>query len=787
MKTNIYSIAAKASDSDKLIDRVRKICARLDAYGWGDLLKAHGLDIRATDLEAELLRPLKTINRDLPGFQDFAREGCRGIEPGKAAQSLLYHAFASPQVINGVNGKKLRAFPTPAEIATVENLCFGIRPPSIQELRLRVKHAPLAIAVFSSEYRPAISTIHQKHADLCFARVGVARIGTAPCEYLPEARGYLPMVSKNPHAIRVLPCRYVAYIAAQLPGQEQNFGPLRFQTGTPGDRDRKFWVPVHKLFSGSECIRGLSLDVKLKAQHLNEKLRRVHRVLGGEGIETECHEPKLGKPPFTIREGLAEFSKEIDDGEGLLVPLVYPRLIEPAQLGGKPLAYRAPANRKPFRSSLIINSRPSEARSAPEYVHIRHKLEEDGKITNLNDLPDMLKIIETGDYRALHYIDHTADGCIEAQCSELALELPRSLAAYSMVGAVDFFPLVKQQELMQWWEQSVPPELQENIWPTNPGPPLSLCDIRYPPNLSLTAEKLNIENEPRRVFDPKDDTMTAIVGLIDSASGAPTKIDDLVNERVSMLSDGAAGVFAPGWDTSIDRTDELAQKDGTVLPGVYHFNNYGLGSPFPEDAMLCAALSSFWPAAAPDVTRTFAPGNYATATPLTDDVLGQTGEEPWDGIPGPRIPDPKVNEVEYRAIEFGDYVQAALNNKFNIEKIAQTSAAEYAARTLVMARVYAALGAVTREEKRKWAVFSFTQAVPTDADRLYAEEKSKSKLSPASAYRFKIFEHKPVDPKRTPKDHRNKLVPFDKMLTLFADPQTVLMQDDEGQWTAKRY
>jgi hypothetical protein len=264
-----------------------------------------------------------------------------------------------------------------------------------------------------------------------------------------------------------------------------------------------------------------------------------------------------------------------------------------------------------------------------------------------------------------------------------------------------------------------------------------------------------------------------------------TQIDDLVNERVSMLSDGAAGVFAPGWDTSIDRTDEIGQDDGMVLPGVYHFNNYGLGSPFPEDAMLCAALSSFWPAAAPDVTRTFAPGNYATATPLTDDLLGQTGEEPWDGIPGPRIPDPKVNEVEYRAIEYGDYVQAALDRKFNIEKIARTSAAEYAASTLVMARVYTALRAVTREQKREWALFSFTLADPSDADRKEAEDQSKTRLSPSFAYRFKIFKHKPVAKK--PKNHRSKLVAYDKMLTIFADPQVVLRQNDEGVWVANRY
>lgn len=785
MRVDQLIVSRDYTPARALLDPVSRLCARLEPHGWGAIFRTHGLDIGAADLRRELLKPLGEIDRRLSGFEDFAHEGHRGIEPGRPAHSLLYHALASPQVTKTPDGNPVAEYPTPAEIEAVENLVYGISPPSIQELRVRVDGAPLAIVVFASEYRPAISSVHQNHADVCFARVGVARVGTAPSKYLPESRGYLPFVDGDPHAIRALPCRYSAYIAAQMPGSEASFGPLRFQKSPRNDGERSFWVPVHKLFSGSECIRGMALTVTLTPRHLNEKLRRVHRVLGGEGIDTDCHEPKLGDPPFTIKEGLAEFSKDADDGEGLLVPVVRPCLVEVAMYEGNVLTYKVPKNRKPFRSSLIIDSRPSGARSAPEYVHLRHRMEQDGTITDLNELPNMLEIIEAGDYRSVHYLDYTADGCIEVECPELALELPRTLPAYSMVGAVDFFPRVKQHELMQWWKQSVPPELEKNIWPSNPGPPLPLCDIRYPANLSLTLNKLDIKNKPRPVFDPKDDTMSAIVGLADSSGGRMTQIDDLVNERVSMLSDGASGVFAPGWDTSIDRSDEIAQDDGTVLPGVYHFNNYGLGSPFPEDAMLCAALSSFWPAAAPDVTRTFAPGTYATATPLTDDVIGQEGDDGWDGIPGPRIPNPRVKQVEYRSLEYGDYVQAALEGTFNLEMIARTTAAEYAARTLVMARVYTALGAVTREEKREWALFSFTVAAPGDADRIKAEDDSEVRLSPSSTYRFKIFKHKPVEKK--PKNHRNKLVAYDKMLTLFADPQAVLMKDDKGNWTAKRY
>lgn len=53
--------------------------------------------------------------------------------------------------------------------------------------------------------------------------------------------------------------------------------------------------------------------------------------------------------------------------------------------------------------------------------------------------------------------------------------------------------------------------------------------------------------------------------------------------------------MAPGWDVSRDWLPDHRQ----------HLATYGLGSPYPEDTKLCAALSSFWPAVSPDATREF--------------------------------------------------------------------------------------------------------------------------------------------------------------------------------------
>ena len=98
--------------------------------------------------------------------------------------------------------------------------------------------------------------------------------------------------------------------------------------------------------------------------------------------------------------------------------------------------------------------------------------------------------------------------------------------------------------------------------------------------------------------------------------------------RHSYLPDAASGVFAPGWDISRD-----------FSRGVSHLAAYGLGSPFPEDSKLCAALSSFWPAVAPDASSSFwgNPVSSPTVSPLTDEETGQSGNIPWDGAAGPKI------------------------------------------------------------------------------------------------------------------------------------------------------
>jgi len=106
-----------------LIDDVAKVLARL-APKWEGVFTAHGLDITkpASALVAELGRPL-LVDHEQPGFEEFAFDGRRGIEPGVPGMSLLYHAFASADVRPA--GAAPSDYPTLDEIDVVENYVYA--------------------------------------------------------------------------------------------------------------------------------------------------------------------------------------------------------------------------------------------------------------------------------------------------------------------------------------------------------------------------------------------------------------------------------------------------------------------------------------------------------------------------------------------------------------------------------------------------------------------------------------------------------------------------------------
>ena len=104
------------SQTGSLADAVRSICERLSGGGWRDLLLRvtnNELDITSPELPDLLSRSLRSIDRTVPGFEDFSLEATRGIEPGSPARSLLYHALASPNVFEDGSRQSTFAFPHP--------------------------------------------------------------------------------------------------------------------------------------------------------------------------------------------------------------------------------------------------------------------------------------------------------------------------------------------------------------------------------------------------------------------------------------------------------------------------------------------------------------------------------------------------------------------------------------------------------------------------------------------------------------------------------------------------
>jgi hypothetical protein len=747
-----------AEPPSALLDAAAAACKRLASSGWSDLLAAHGLDLGAGDLHDELLRPLPEIDREIAGFEDFATEGVRGIEPHRPAHSLLFHAFASPNVVTGADGQPLGDFPTLAEIAAVENLVFGIQTPSLLEVGARFPGTLMAVTVFASEYRPAPETVHRRHADTCLSRTGVARIGTAPPHYDAAARGFLPFDDGDDHAIRVLPARYDAYLAVQLGGRFDLFGPMNFDSArtfdqsAASDETRSFWVPVHKLFSGSECLRGLDLEVGLQARHVNEKLRRVHRELQRQGEDTGWSEPDIDAPPFVFTEGIAELDPEL--GPGVLAPLPH-TLVAEALRDGEPVDFVVPADPQGgFSPSLTIRAN-GPFRHAPEYVHVRHAVSEDGSVEDLNDDPDAVERVNAGGYRARHYVDYSGDGSIVASCPQVAVQVPRNVPAYSVVTAPDFYPNCDQRELVEWWTQRVPTALRNRVWQT---PPLTLSDERIAPNLQL----------PDVDFRAEDVTVTAIVSLPLVVVPQQRPLDVGGTRRHAHLPDSAAGIFAPGWDTSHD-----------VLGEVAHLAAYGLGSPFPEDAKLCAALSSFWPAVAPDAGRSFSQ-IFPTATPLTDEEIGSVGDLPWDGVAGPRRID-GGDVVEYAAFEYVDYVRSALDTRFTLALTGKVDVLEYEARVLVAARSYIALG--VDPGSSEWSVVSFRAVGESQAAELAEAESASGVTLGGSRYRVEFGKRGEQAP--DPQDHRKVRVTLTETATIFAGAESrLLVRRGGGAWRA---
>ena len=805
-----YALAQSAPPKILLLTGVEGVCRRLARHGWRDLLLSvtgGELDLTAADLAGELAKKLTSVNRQAPGFEDFAAEGQRGIEPGNPARSLLFHALASPAVVQGAGGKPLTDFPTPAELEAVENYVYGVNPPTLAELHGRAGDAELAVVVFAHEYRTVSHTVHGKHADMSFSRTAFARVGTVEARYDGRRRDYLLLDESDPFAFRVMPARFTPYVAMKFKGRADAFGPMRSR---PGDDGREFWVPLHKLFSGTECIKGFDLDVKLGAQFVNKKLKRFHMFMAQNGLKTGWREPDINEYPFVMKDEIADFSGRSEDGQGLVMPKPHP-LFERATYKGKPLAFEVPPGfseadagvsrwfsgmqilpgdgKQLFYEAYMDGLNPHLGRPAPEYINTRHELRPDGSVVDLNSKRDLLKRVEEGGYQALHFIDYTADGWVAAICPQLTEAIKLNIPAYSPVAPPDFFPAVTQRALLEWWERDVPAALRPGLWTIEP---LALSDMRMAANIELTDR-----------FSINDDTVTAIVSH--PANGPAKQCSRPTGETVpfTRLPDGSNGVFDPGWDVSQNKVEN---SDKLFL------QNYGLGTPFIEDVKLCAALGSFWAAVVPDSTRTFQPRKkpeddrpwpWPTNVPLTDEEIGIVevkggGFYPWDGVRGPQIVKHKGQDwVRYSDINYVDYTK--LGGKMTAMLTSRIDLKEYQSRLLAMATVYRALGiryetilrdykgdkdkAANRLQlaKSNIAVASFRKLDAPTEESQAAERQTETKLQAGDTYRFHVFKHGAEETDE--QNFQHVLVKMERQVVLYVDGKNVLKKEGkDGKW-----
>ena len=308
-------------------------------------------------------------------------------------------------------------------------------------------------------------------------------------------------------------------------------------------------------------------------------------------------------------------------------------------------------------------------------------------------------------------------------------------------------------------------------------------------------------------FSIYDVGATAVVGQAQAGGtvvprGAKPAV--AITSRYSGLPDHSPGLFDPGWDAS------QGQFYNNPEEGLQAFlQNHGLGTPFVEDVKLCAALGSYWPAIAPDSSRSFTPfkraGGYdypwPTIVPLTD---AETGIEPidgkvqpWDGVRGPQVVDVGGKRVvEYLDIERVDYI--ALPGTMTIAHLAKIDLAETKARVLAMASVYWALGihdpayrkkypkgrrAINEMIKAKagWAVLSFRPVRDDDADLAEAQKATRAKLVPAGPrYRFHVY--RPLAQTRHPTDLKRVHVSMREEAIAYVDASQVLIRRGTQPW-----
>jgi hypothetical protein len=692
--------------SPALKGKVDELLAWMRAHGWFRLLGWPDRAVTALDQTA-LFDPTRVPSE--PAFSDFA--GQRAIHPGRPELSLLYHALASRRAI--VPGAREQDYPTLTQLDTLENFIYALHTPPADQ--------PYVLAVMAYEYRLAAQTPHGRHADLVFSRTGIARVGSEPLHYDPKAREFttLPRDGGNPKAFAVTGARYALFLARVV-----SDGPIEAISWEKADAGRRFLFPERKMFSGDLLTGGAR--VVFGEQHRSERLARLMQHLEPRGLysrppfvrisSTFDRQPQPGHDPSLVN-GEAH-------GDSLVVSSVPGALVRYAEASGSKLSFPVPAatatNRQYTtlelgeiawneailegfalwrRRGFIELRRPNQQ---PMLVNIRYRIDDKGDSHHLDaETPAQLDVLNKGGYRAALFEDSICDGCVVAELRPrpvmpaLAALGAGSLPAFSLVTAPDFSPKATGWEL----DDDANWPLADNFVK---GGTIPLSTVRLP-----ASRAINRPDSGRLAF-PEDelasgfevsDTVTAVISR-DSKLASRSAVTPDGDRRSGALPDAASGIFYPGWDVTY-----AEDRDGRFL------STLGLGSPFVEDAKLCAAANGMWPAASPDSARTYqgalvspryTRGYYysRTATPLTDDELGFHADSPavkehglqetsgWDGESGPfLVLESKRVWVNFADIGQVDLVENCLDGRWDACKLRELSTGDLVRRMEALRRV----------------------------------------------------------------------------------------------------
>ena len=695
---------------------------KLRGGGWSEIFATHGWDLTADTSEQTL-----EIDRSQSGFQDFSLEARAAIEPGDPARSLLYHAVMSPGVQKGIT-----VFPDVADIDQLENYIYSLKPLSAEQM------SDLLPAVMAYEYRSGERTPHKKHADLVFSRTGVGRVGTDEPIYSGQARCFITYPESDDKGTRAQPVRYGVFLCRKM---QYNSPSVQGKKHSDDER-RIFLSPVTKIFNGMS-LASQKITLNFREHHINDKLKRMvtlGKLKLGQTFE-------LNEAPFYYRSDRDDIIDRQELSGNFIVwrkPQTFCRM---ARQNNQVVTFKVPKENllsvwkripKFIRPKFLYNNRRYtslrvgqnsfwaladyginsllktvgldkrvflSSRQAGEFTNIRHILDENGEVFDLNllSIEEFKPKLSKGGYQAIMYEDPVCDGYVMAELTGLNVNNNQVKPAYSLMTAPDFMPRVGNIDIYKYEKNFVI------------GGPRALCEGRLPVNLRLRDLSTD-----KSIFSSKEQTVTAITSA-DRSTAKKADTSPIYN-TTHYLSDEASDIFAPGWDVTYTRD--------TLFSAAY-YHTAGLGAPFLEDVKLCAAANGMWPAASPDAARTFK-RKTRTALPLTDQELGlspesvlvQNGEAEtvgWDGEYGPYFTysDNKL-VVNYASIERSDYLTNYMTGRFDFSCLRQINRSEVDARMSVLAQANKELLQGKDLDKSSYWLVSFVKVMNWTAYSTYA-------------------------------------------------------------------